>query len=279
MHFCFIDEAGDSQAINSPNHNVQPLLVITALFVNGDNLKCLTEDFIKIKKTFYPNKFTTLNHSLDGLIHEIKGDELRKKIRDQHFQSQPVNTVLRFLDEIFKLLIRYDVKITSRIWIKKIGVKLTDKSVYSLTTQQICIRFEEYLQSKKAEGIVIADYRDPGRNRYVAHSIFTQKNRTIKGDAFPSIVEIPTFGVSDNHACLQIADILSTTLIFPSAAQVYCHGHISNSFINPNYNHLRNRYKKRLRALQFNCKIKGMMHWGITVKDQLGNKKGTDFFS
>lgn len=31
MRFCFIDEAGDSQPINSPTEDIQPLLVISGL--------------------------------------------------------------------------------------------------------------------------------------------------------------------------------------------------------------------------------------------------------
>lgn len=279
MHFCFIDEAGDSQAIQTPNHNVQPVLVISALFVDGARLKNLTEEFILLKKRFFPTKFSSLTHDLDALIKEIKGDELRKTIRDNSFSSAKAQTVLKFIDSIFSLLKKHEVKIASRIWVKSIGVPLTDKSIYTITTQQLCLRFEEYLNSKNAEGMVIADYRDPGRNGYVAHSIFTMKNRKIKGDPFPSIVEIPTFAISDNHACLQMCDILSTTIIFPSAAQVYCTGHINNSFINPNYTLLRDRYKKRLKALQFHFKRNdGVMHWGITAKDPLGQKKGLELF-
>lgn len=47
MRFCFIDEAGDSQPINSPTQNIQPLLVISGLFIDGSKIPLLTKEFIQ----------------------------------------------------------------------------------------------------------------------------------------------------------------------------------------------------------------------------------------
>lgn len=278
MRFCFIDEAGDSQAIQNANHNVQPLLVISGLFVDGAQIRNLTHDFISLKRRFFPGKFSTVSHNLDILIKEIKGDELRKIIRDNDFNSTKVQTVLRFLDELFVLLWKYEIKLVARVWVKAFGVVLNDKSIYTLTTQHLCIKYQGYLDEADAEGMVIADYRDPARNSYVAHSIFTQKYKN-SGDKFPNVIEIPTFSISNNHAILQMADVLSTTLLFPIAAQVYCKGFINTSFVNANYDKLRTRYKKRLRKLQYHLRdSSGKIHWGVTVKDQMGGKSGVDLF-
>jgi len=279
MRFCFIDEAGDSQPINSPTQNIQPLLVISGLIIDGSKIPLLTKEFIQLKKRYFPNKFSTLNHDLDILIKEIKGDELRKKIKTQNFSSSNIQSTFRFLDSIFSLLKKHDVKLVSSIWVKNFGQPLVDRSIYTLTTQQICIRFNHYLHENNDNGVVIADYRDPTKNRYVAHSIFTRKHQH-KGDSLPRLYEVPTFGISDNHACLQIADILCTTLIFPMATQVFCDGIINNTFIHPNFELLRLKYKKRIRNLQYHFKNSdGIMYWGIRAKDPHRNKKAIDLFS
>ncbi len=80
MYFCFIDEAGDSQPVKNKTDNIQPLLVVTALFVDGNHLKPLTNDFINLKFKYFPGQFRNIKHDLDALTHEIKGDELRKII-------------------------------------------------------------------------------------------------------------------------------------------------------------------------------------------------------
>ena len=279
MHFCFIDESGDSQAILNPTHNVQPLLVISGLFVDGSKIKQLTHEFLLLKRTFFPNKFINLAHNLDALTHEIKGDALRKIIRDNSFTSPQVKAVLHYLDEILMLLWKYDVKLTARIWIKQFKNPLTDKSIYTITTQRLCQKFQSYLDTQNSEGLIVADYRDPARNSYVAHSIFTQKNK-LSGDRFPRVIEIPTFAISNNHAMIQIADLLSTTLLFPMAAQVYCSGYVANSFINPNFEKLRRHYKKRLRKLQYHFTDSvGKIHWGISVRDAHGNKESKLLFA
>ncbi|MEV2265794.1 DUF3800 domain-containing protein [Nonomuraea africana] len=51
--------------------------------------------------------------------------------------------------------------------------------------------------------------------------MFTQKWRT-GGDPFAPLSEVPLFAASDNHAGLQIADLLASTLVFPMAASAYC---------------------------------------------------------
>ena len=279
MHFCYIDEAGDSQAIFNATENIQPLLVITGVFIDGSKVKPLTEEFIQLKSKYFPGKFSSTRHSLDILVSEIKGSDIRDTIKKNAPEKPITKHRFRFLDEIIALLEKNNAKIVSRIWVKDFGKPLTDKSVYTLSAQQICMRFQSYLQDSNAEGAVIADFRDPARNSYVAHSIFTQKHRKkAPGDAYPNITETSTFGISNNHACLQITDFLCSSLIFPMAAQAFCHGVITNTFIHPNFEEIRKRYSKRLRRLQFNCKENGEMRWGITVHDPHNHRDGKALF-
>jgi hypothetical protein len=62
--------------------------------------------------------------------------------------------------------------------------------------------------------------RTHNQNVRMAQSVFTQKWRTA-GDPFPFMREIPVFAHSDNHAGLQMADLVASTLVFPMAAAAY----------------------------------------------------------
>lgn len=212
------------------------------------------------------------------MVGEIKGTDIRKDIRDNDATSKIVQHRYKFLDEILKLLETHNAKIVGRIWVKNFGDKLSDQSIYTITAQNLCVRFQEYLSESDGRGILIADFRDPGRNSYVAHSIFTQKHKA-SGDAYSRLLETPLFGISNNHACLQLADFIATALLYPMAAQTYCKASIKNCFVNSNFDILKNRYRKRLSRLQFHCYIDKNKYWGITVEDKLGHKKSIELFS
>ncbi len=278
MHYCYIDESGNSEVITSATQNVQPIVAMVGLFIDADSITNLTNDFISLKRTYYPGSFSSLKHDLQALLMEIKGSDIRTDVRKASTLKTPkIEHHFHFLDEVLKLLKKYDVKLISRIWVKGFGKSLDDKSVYSITTQQFCIRFQKYLESLNSTGIMIADFRDPNRNSYVAHSVFTQKFKKT-GDAYPHIREIPTFGISNNHAALQMCDLLCSTIITPIAGLKFCGGIINNPHTHSNYNWITHRYSKRLKALQWHCKVSGQMYWGITADNQ-HNKENKDLFS
>ncbi len=277
MHICYVDESGDSQAINSATHSVQPCLVIAGLFVNAGSIHAITKEFIQLKARFYPGKFRHINHDLDILLTEIKGSDIRTDIRANLLASSKVQHHLKFLDEILAICKKYDVKLVSRIWVKAFSKAIFDKSVYTITTQNIAQRFEKFLLKTQSQGMIVADFRDPNRNSYVAHSVFTQKHKATF-DQYPSIHEVPTFGVSDNHACLQIADLLCSAIISPIAARTLCVPQVNNVHTHPNYDWIKSRFKKRLRNLQFHCKHNGTNYWGISVDNPHNMKTAIDLF-
>ncbi|TCG00797.1 hypothetical protein BZM27_54615 [Paraburkholderia steynii] len=53
---------------------------------------------------------------------------------------------------------------------------------------------------------MVADFLDDATDDQVAHSIFTQKYRA-RGDPFDRLLELPTFGISNNHVGLQLTDV------------------------------------------------------------------------
>lgn len=270
MHICYIDESGDSQQVNSAKHEIQPMLVIAGLFVDAANISKLTDDFIRLKRKFYPNLFNNLKH-LDILIAEIKGSDIRSQIRKNPPKSKIVEHNIKFLDEILKLCSSYDIKLVSRILVKEYKIPLDDRKVYTLTSQDIAKKFQHHLAERNSRGMIIADFRDPHKNGYVAHSIFTQKHKAKGGDAYPLIEETAVFGISNNHACLQIADLICSTLLYPIAGRTVCKDTFDNVHTHQGYDLIVKRFSKRVKALQFNCTIDGYFINGVTVKNPHSN--------
>ena len=89
-----------------------------------------------------------------------------------------------------------------------------------------------------------------------------------KGDSYPSIMELPTFCISDNHALLQMCDLICSTVIYPIAALRFCKNVVNNAHTHLNYNWIKTRYSKRLKKLQYHCKVKNKMMWGITASNK-----------
>ena len=104
------------------------------------------------------------------------------------------------------LLEDHCVRVVARVWIKGIGTAINGTAVYTASVQAIFRYFQNYVTGLNDRGIVIADGRSKTKNVNVAHSIFTQKFQQT-GDEYNRILEMPTFGNSENHAPLQIADL------------------------------------------------------------------------
>ncbi len=97
-------------------------------------------------------------------------------------------------------------------------------------------------------GLVIADSRTQAPNVNVAHSVFTQKFSAM-GDPYPRILEVPCFGHSDNHAGLQLADLLVSTLLTPICCGFFLAGRLDNRHAAADYAHLADRYVGRLHTM------------------------------
>ncbi len=145
-------------------------------------------------------------------------------------------------------------------------------SVYSHSVQRICADFQDLLFRENSEGLVIADSRNKGKNANVSHSVFTQMY-SVAGNPYPNLVEAPTFGHSDNHAGLQLTDMLCSALLFPIAAQVCCLAHMQDqTHCHAQHETLRTRYGQRLRALQYRySRAPGTLSGGLTLSDPLNN--------
>ncbi|MET8864026.1 DUF3800 domain-containing protein [Nonomuraea sp. NPDC004580] len=112
----------------------------------------------------------------------------------------------------------------------------------------------------------------------MAHSIFTQKWKT-GGDPYPALRDVPLFAGSDNHAGLQIADYLASTLLFPMAASAYCPPLQGNPHSSGRYNDVRKEFGSRVEALQYRYRDEsGYWRGGVVVSDPIGKRTGSLLF-
>lgn len=66
-----------------PAPNDQPILVLGALIVDMAKLEAITQDFLNLKRHWFPGLDYPSNNHLDGIIPEIKGASLRKSATRQ----------------------------------------------------------------------------------------------------------------------------------------------------------------------------------------------------
>jgi hypothetical protein len=274
VSLCYIDESGCTGALSG--HAIQPVLVIGGLIVPQERLSAFTADFLHLKSRFYPGAMNLGGPYLERMLVEVKGADLRRYacLGGRRTSRQAIG----FLDHLLRMVEGHNCRLVGRVWIKAPGVPFDGRAVYTRSIQSIYTAFERYLADGGGDaGFVIADSRTKPLNAIVAHSVFTQKHKST-GDSFPHIAEMPTFGHSDNHAGLQVADLIASALVFPMAVVGYCLG-LSNLHVRPEYRRLRERFAQRLERLQYRYQDEeGRWRGGWVVSDALGKQSGSRLF-
>ena len=266
MYFCYIDESGGFERTDQ-GKKATPLMVIAGLIIPAAAITPLTDDLLALKKQFYPHK---AHRHLDYLLHEIKGSDLRNGIRSpsrrKHMHARTV------LDSTVSIAAKHSARLVGRIWIKQPGEGLDPAGTYTFSVQDIARHFNHFLGANDSEGVLLCDSRDHKQDIRVAHSVFTLKHK-IAGDEMPRILEAPVFGRSDNHAGLQLADIIASGLIFPMAARTYCAGGTGGHHAHPRFDTLRERFAPSLKRLRYTYQTStGRIRGGITVSDPYGKQ-------
>ncbi|WP_062346359.1 DUF3800 domain-containing protein [Herbidospora yilanensis] len=285
MQFCYLDEAGGCEPPDlSPA--ATPAMVILGLVVNAASIPLLTRDFLALKRQYFPNRFDG-RRALDHILVEIKGSEILQMTRSDSRNKRRVAT--RFRGALLDLVEAHGCRLLGRVWIKEPGRSMSPDGSYCSAVQLITTHFNQYMQVRSDIGMVIADSRQSHTNRRVAHSIFTQKWRSA-GDPYPALRDVPLFACSDNHAGLQIADLIASTLVFPMAIGAYCardprnaHTAAVNRYAgigSETIGESARRSAERIKDLQFRYRDE-MGHWrgGITVSDAIGKRPGSLLFA
>jgi hypothetical protein len=250
-------------------------MVLLGLIVNAASVPALTRDFLALKREHFGGRFNT-SLALSHILTEVKGSEIlqmtRSASRNKRRQAD------RFRGGLLDLVEAHDCQVVGRVWIKTPGKGMNPDSSYCFSVQDICEHFSQSMAAAGEVGVLIADARNHLTNRLVAHSIFTQKWRT-GGDPYPALREVPLFAASDNHAGLQIADLLASTLAFPMAASAYAPSKPGNAHSSSLYKDVRSSFGDRLRRLQYRYRDEtGRWRGGLVVSDPIGNRTGALLF-
>lgn len=274
MYVCYIDESGDTSSLK--DDKAQPAFIIAGLIIEQSSIHRITQDFLTLKQTFNPNALPPGSRRLDWIREEVKGTDLRKEACDNGRRKR--RHAIGFFDKAMDLLERHDVRVVGRVFVKEQNTLINHVSIYCNTVQYICEQFEHFLKSKGTPGMVVMDSRSPTQNIGAAHSIFTQKFKA-SGDAYPSLLEAPAFGHSNNHAGIQLADLICSAFLWPMAIHGYCEGKITSIHIRPGYWQIGHRYGGRIKRLQHRYQLgSGQWSGGIGVSDRLGKQSGSRLF-
>ena len=279
MYFCYIDEAGDTSAIKNNADTSQPVLALSALFVPAASLHPLTRGFLDLKRKFYPGLTGTTGHDLDDMHTEIKGASLRRAVRTGGRNRR--RHAFGFLDGALDLLTTAQAHLAAQVWIKPIGGQFKGLPVYAASVQRCCAHFQSFLEERNETGVVIADSRNHHSNVPVSHSVFTRLHQQKQpGNLYPRLLEAPLFGHSDNHAALQIADLVCSALLFPMAAQTYCTGHYAaNPHVQVGDARIGARYRTALKGMTYRYRTTDGRHrGGVTVADGIGARPSSALF-
>lgn len=276
VKICYVDEAGCTGTLDSKTSNIQPTLVFVGLIMDYSSLHKATSDLINAKKKFFPKLLTTSATHLDWIREEVKGADVRKQVCSSARNER--RHALGFLDEVKEICSTANANVVGRVWVKELAVPVNGTSIYTSSIQSVYGDFQRYLTAQNDVGFVVADSRLKHLNTQVAHSIFTQKFKGT-GDNYDRIIELPAFSHSDNHAGLQIADLICSAFITPIVINTYCEGTITSVHIRPNYSLIKARYKDWLKSLQFRyMEASGRNRGGLTVADGLNKRPGGDMF-
>lgn len=274
MKILYIDESGGSEPWGTPScpSHATPVLVIGGVVLDHRSLPLLTKEYNDLKRRFYPGKIGLVRpgHSLDCMLAEIKGAEVRKWYRDADRQKARQASV--FLGEVVRLLTRHGAKVLARVWVKPIGIALKPHATYGYSVQDIARHFEHLLHHGSDLGLMICDSRHKRGDVVVSHSIFTQKHQ-IGGDAYPSLVDTAVFGRSDNHVGLQLADLVVAGLLFPMALSAFQPAYVTTVTNGARFHNLRATHGATLKSLRYVYRDgAGMRRGGVVISDPVNMK-------
>ena len=273
MYFCYVDESG---ALEPPDEtrNSTPVMVVLGIIIDADHIPQITRDFLDIKRYYLPQLFRG-PRSLNDILTEVKGSSLLKMTRGASFRHRHQAAGMR--TAVLNMLERYGCRIIGRVWIKELGVRM-NPNAYSYSMQDLALHFGHFLLAHDSRGVLIGDSRSPAENASVAHSLFTQKWRAA-GDPYQRLMEVSLFAHSQNHAGIQLADLVASTLVFSMAAAAYGAPPVS-VHSSPRYHDVRDAHGDALDRLQYRYEdAAGRRRGGLVVSDRARGRSGALLFN
>lgn len=246
MYFCYVDESGDSGTLHAENETDTPIYVAVGLIVSQSSLYSLTHKFLDIKRRFYRSGMD-VKYPLNDILYEVKGESIRKFVRKGNRRN--VTHAIGYIDAIVTLLKNNSAYLLAKCLVKGIGVENSDAGFYSSALQHIWTHFQHFLAQQSCRGIVIADSRRQAQNAKVAHAIFTQYFG-FSHERYPNLMELPTYAHSQNHAMIQITDIVCSSILFPMMVNTYWQD-LANVHVSQKFAIIHGRYKEAIKNMQY----------------------------
>ena len=280
MKICYVDESGCTGALPSATSDVQPLFAILGLIIPQEKISDFTFRFLHLKQKYFPRALLWNKRAprefLDWILFEPKGGDLRKNAADP--SKRVSRHAIKFLDEVLGLVEANQCRLIGRVWVKGIGEPFAGPSIYTSSIQRLCEYFDHLLATEGQRGLLVADSRATDKNSKVSHSVFTQRFRA-KGNAYPNLLEMPLFGNSENHAGLQVCDLICSGILNPIAIHSYCVGHMRSTHIRPGYQWIKEEFAKRIEQLQHRyLDSNGKWTGGVACSDAIAKRSGKLLF-
>lgn len=249
MQLCYVDESGKADTLTRADAQQQPVVVIAGISLPERCLTAVTHEWLELKRSYLPRIRTGSRRGwLDGILKELKGTTMRRGFRTRATVRQRQHAV-GLIDGLVNLLERHDCRIIGRIWVKELDAPIEGMNMHFSSLQFICGAFHAGLPDDE-RGMVVVDSQTYQHNHQLAHSVFTQ--RFARRPSHERLVDMPVFGHSDNHAGLQIADLLCSAVLAPVACAVYCGTYSGwNTHCDSGYLDIRERYGDRLARLTY----------------------------
>jgi hypothetical protein len=249
VQLCYVDESGKGETLTRADTRQQPVVVIAGVSLPEPRLPTIAHEWIQLKRTYLPAiRRESRGGWLDGILNELKGTTIRRGFRTAATVRQRKQAI-GLLDGLVGLLERHDCRILGRIWVKPLEAPIAGMQLHFSSLQFICGAFDASLGDDE-RGMVVVDSQTYQHNHRLAHSVFTQ--RFASTPSHERLVDVPVFGHSDNHAGLQIADLLCSALLAPIACAVYGGRYASwNRHCDAGFLDIRERYGQRLERLTY----------------------------
>lgn len=277
MLICYVNESGCSGELSSAQSPVQPLLVFAGVAFEAARLPRLTQGLLDWKRRFFPGLHREIAHPLDGILVPVRGTDLRRAVR---ISKKKGKFALRALSELLALLEAEDARLLGRVWIKGIDEPFNRRAIFASSLQTIFDGLGDLCEKRGDTGWVVADSFHRLRGDILSQQIFSRRFGGGSGGSgsagLARVLELPTFGHRDNHAGLQIAEILASGLLFPLGAYGFCRGHVKNeTHLSERYATLKQSFGARLEKLQHRYQdAAGKWQGGIVVSDLLAGRPG-----
>lgn len=149
------------------------------------------------------------------------------------------------------MLTVYQARLLACVVAKHPGGEFDGRLAYASGMHFIARQFHGLLELECAEGLLVVDSREAKANARVAQLVCAAKFAGM--DQLPRLIEAPLFGRSDDHAGLQVADIVASALVFPVASTIFGPNLNGHPHLHQSDPLLARRYRKRLKGLFAPC--------------------------